>query len=515
VRKGKLLLLLILSTALLVLPGGLYSAFDKDEPKYLEAVREMVEMGDYITPYYNYEYRFDKPILVYWLILLGYKLFGLSEFGGRFFVSASGLLCVLLVFWWLRERGEDFAFWASVVLLSLLDFVVMSSVAMPDALLTFFTASALIFFFKGYHEGRSGFYTLSCACAGFATLAKGPVGTVLPALVALVYLLIRRDLGKVVGEFPWLKGALAYTAVVAPWYGAVLAKHGYQFFKEFILFHNIHRFTSKVPGHPTQWWYYLANYFWLYLPWSFVFPFAVFKLWKEKVFVTDDLAGYSLVWLGTVFAFFQTAHTKLAHYLLPSFPPFAVLVTMYLWKWKPGKAPVFLTAGALAVLGIAGAVYFSLSGWSRPGAVFILPAAAGALIALKENRLLKPVSMGFLASLVLFKWVTLPLLEGYRAKPALGKELRSLLSAHPHFKVVFLDYTSPEIIFYRRGKIEEVGAGRAKELLSGKDPVVVVTRENRLPRLKGASYHIWKKRKELLTRHRLVLISNLPRESVQ
>ena len=67
-------ILALISIVLLVLPNGLYSAFDKDEPKYLEAAWEMVKTGDYITPYYNYEYRFDKPILVYWLVALGYKI---------------------------------------------------------------------------------------------------------------------------------------------------------------------------------------------------------------------------------------------------------------------------------------------------------------------------------------------------------------------------------------------------------------------------------------------------------
>ncbi|MEO2082538.1 MAG: glycosyltransferase family 39 protein, partial [Desulfurobacteriaceae bacterium] len=128
-RSKKFWTLLILSTLLLVLPGGLYSAFDKDEPKYLEAAWEMVKGGDYITPYYNYEFRFDKPILVYWLIAAGYKLFGVNEFGGRFFVSLCGVLTVLLLFWWLRRlKGENFAFWTSLIFLSLLNFIVMASV---------------------------------------------------------------------------------------------------------------------------------------------------------------------------------------------------------------------------------------------------------------------------------------------------------------------------------------------------------------------------------------------------
>ena len=512
-KRKNLLILLIVSFVLLVAPNGLYSAFDKDEPKYLEAAYEMVKNGDYITPYYNYEYRFDKPILVYWLIVLGYKVFGINTFGGRFFVSLCGVLTVLLFYWWLsRWKSERFAFWSSLVLLSLLDFIVMSSVAMPDVLLTLFMTGALVFFFEGYHRRNKNYYRVSFLFSGLATLTKGPVGLVLPGLVAIIYLVLRRDLLRTLREIPWFSGFGIYFAVVLPWYGAVLYKHGYQFFKDFIIFHNIHRFTGKIPGHPTAWWYYLANYFWLFLPFSLFFPFAVYYLFKEKRIWGDSVLEFSTVWFFTVVFFFQIAHTKLAHYLLPSFPPFAVITTWYLFHPKE-RLSLYMTAFLFTTLALAGGVFWTIKHWPLIGLVFLVPPLIGVWWAVWTKEVLKPITLGFLAGMLLFKWVTLPALEPLRAKPVVGKEVREIKKRCKECKVVFLDYSSPEIVYYYRlGKLEDLNAETVKRLLESKEPVVVITRENRLKKLKGVKFFKIDERKELLPKHSIVVISNYPKE---
>ena len=508
VRSRKFLFILVASLLLLLLPNGLYSAFDKDEPKYLEAAWEMVKSGDYITPYYNYEYRFDKPVLVYWLISAGYKLFGVNEFGGRLFVSLFGVLTVLLLFWWLKRReGEELAFVSSLVLLTSLDFMVMSSVAMPDIVLTFFIAASLISFFEGYLSRSKNWYRLAFLFSGFATLTKGPVGLALPGLIAVIFLILRRDLIKTLREIPWLSGFLIYFAVVLPWYGAVFLKHGRQFFMDFIVFHNIHRFTGKIPGHPTQWWYYLANYFWLYLPWSFIFPFALYRLFKSRESITEPVLNFSLVWFFTVVLFFQVAHTKLAHYLLPSFPAFAVIVGWYLLRFRE-RIPYLITAFVFTGLAFAGLGFWLYKGWPLWGALFLLFPLLGALLSLRKSDY-RPLAYGFLAGMLLFKWVTLPSLEPYRAKPQVGKELRSLKERCPECKIAFLDYTSPEIVYYYRlGKLEDLNSQKVKEFLNSERPVVIVTRENRLKRLKGVKYHILDRKRELITKHSIVVISN-------
>ncbi len=507
-KSRKFWFVALVSFVLLVLPNGFYSAFDKDEPKYLEAAWEMVKSGDYITPYYNYEFRFDKPILVYWLIAAGYKLFGVNEFGGRFFVSIFGVFTILILYWWLyRRKGENFAFWSSLILLSSLDFIVMSSVAMPDIVLTFFISASLVFFFEAYHSSSEKYYLAAFAASGFATLTKGPVGLVLPGLAAVIYLAVRRELLRTLKRVPWLSGFGIYLAIALPWYGAILYKHGYQFFKDFIIFHNIHRFTSKVPGHPTQWWYYLANYPWMFLPWSFIFPFALFRAIRKKLHITDDVLSFSVIWFFTVIIFFQIAHTKLAHYLLPSFPPFAVITAWYLNAYRE-RLPALLTTVALLVLSVSGMVFFCYKGWGVLNSLFLVPAAVASVLVLRREDVLKILLPGFLTTMFLFKWITLPSLEPFRAKPVVGKKLREIADKCRNCKFYFLKYTSPEVVFYfRRGQLKDIHFKQAEELLAGREPVVIVTRENRLKKLRG-NYSIILKRKELITNHNLVVISN-------
>ncbi|WP_022847065.1 glycosyltransferase family 39 protein [Desulfurobacterium sp. TC5-1] len=507
-KDKKFLILALVSILLLVVPNGFYSAFDKDEPKYLEAAHEMVKSGDYITPYYNYEYRFDKPILIYWLIVAGYKLFGVNEFGGRFFVSLFGVALVLLLYLWIKKwKDEEFAFWSSLILLSLLDFIVMSSAAMPDIVLTFFIAASLMAFYNGYHENRKRCYLAAFAAAGFATLTKGPVGLALPGLVAVVYLILRRDLIKTFKKIPWFSGFAIFTVIVAPWYAAILKKHGYLFFKDFIIFHNIERFTSKIPGHPTEWWYYFVNYPWMFLPFSVVFIFAVYKFWKdrERIYV-DDLLMFATVWFLIICGFFQIAHTKLAHYLLPSFPAFAILTAYYVRNYRE-KLPYYLTAVLLFFLIIAVPAALVVKKLPLVAAVMVVPIAVSLYFIFRSKEPYKPLLYGFLSTMILFKWVTLPVLEPYRAKPLIGKELRHMKLKNPNLSVYSLAYTSPEIVYYYgEGKIPQIDFRKAAELLKDKN-VLIVTRENRLKRLK-VPYRVVDVRQELLTKHRLVIITS-------
>ncbi|MEO2068008.1 MAG: glycosyltransferase family 39 protein [Desulfurobacteriaceae bacterium] len=516
-KNKRFLLLLILSFLLLVLPNGFFTCFDKDEPKYLEAAREMIEKGDYITPYYNYEYRFDKPILVYWLIVLGYKLFGINEFGGGFFVSIFGVFTVLILYWWLRRwKSENLAFWSALTLLSMVYFVGMATVAMPDVVLLFFITASLIFFFEGYHRKKEEFYLLAFASSGMATLTKGPVGIVLPGIIAVVYLTLRRDLIRTLKEIPWIKGFTIFFLIVTPWYFAVLKKHGYHFFKDFVLFHNVHRFLSKVPGHPTQWWYYLANYVWIYLPWSLVFPFAVYKAFKERKFITDNVIMFSVVWFFGVFTFFQIAHTKLTHYLLPSFPAFSVVVSWYLLNFEK-RLVNYLIVLLLVIASVVVTAAFTLKGFPPISYLLVAPTLLAAIILIfkKSNPLKIAVVFLILTSLSL-KWIVLPSLQELRAKPQAGELIRDLAKNCQSCKFYFLHFRSPEVVYhFRTGKLENIHDFRkAEEMLKSEEPVVFVTRENRLKNIKNTRFYLLFKKEEFLTKRKIVVISNYPKEKL-
>src|SRR5262249_51728924 len=98
-RHRNVLLLLVFAFIMFFYRLGSYPLFDLDEPRYAEAAREMLENGNWITPHFNYELRFDKPVFFYWLVALAYQMFGLSEFSARFFSAVMATLSVLALYW--------------------------------------------------------------------------------------------------------------------------------------------------------------------------------------------------------------------------------------------------------------------------------------------------------------------------------------------------------------------------------------------------------------------------------
>lgn len=444
--KWQLFLVFFVSIFFLVLPNGFYHTVDRDEPKYLEAAREMMIRKDLVTPWFNCQPRFDKPVFTYWLVIAGYTLFGVNEFGGRFFISMFGVFTVLLLFLWLRKRvGETVALWAALSLLAMVDFAVMSSVAMPDVVLTFFITASLIAFF----EERYLWTSLFC---GFATLTKGPVGLVIPALVGFFFLLVTKDLRRI-SCIPWIRMAIIYLLSALPWYAVMVKIHGPAFFNQFFIFHNVKRFLYKIPGHSTQWWYYLANYPWMYLPLSPIFPFAFYKILRKS---RGSLLTFAGVWFLVVFLFFQTAHTKLIHYLLPSFPPVAVVSAWFFYK----------------------------------------------------RRWFRTLVVSFLAFLMVVKWTLMPYVDSLRVKPRLGMELGKLAASCKECRFAFFKYQSPELIYRSRVCIRRVDKDKLKALFEKERSVVVVTLDSKLKNLIGVKYRLLCEIKPLLEKHRIVVISN-------
>src|SRR3990172_7269855 len=108
----------------------------------------MVESGDWITPTYNGENRYDKPILFYWLMAVSYKTFGINEFGARFPSALSGfLLCLALFFFVGHFHDKERAFYAALPLTLSLYFLVYSHAAVADMALTLFITLSLFSFF--------------------------------------------------------------------------------------------------------------------------------------------------------------------------------------------------------------------------------------------------------------------------------------------------------------------------------------------------------------------------------
>src|SRR5690606_22813978 len=165
-----------------------------DEAKNAEAAREMFVNNDWLVPTFNGELRTDKPPLHYWFMMISYKLFGVSAFSARLLSAVFGVLPILSTFHYTKKfLNRKIAILTTFTLCSSIFFMQEFHLAVPDPYLIFFVSFALFEFYDFYLNNklvdRFAFYF----ALGLGTLAKGPVAIALPGLIALVFLLTKRD----------------------------------------------------------------------------------------------------------------------------------------------------------------------------------------------------------------------------------------------------------------------------------------------------------------------------------
>lgn len=365
------LLLTGLCAWLFLLHLGSLPFLGKDEPKNAEVVREMMGRNDFVTPTLGEEPWFDKPILYYWGSLIFFHLLGPGEMAARLTCALFGMGGVLLTWDFARRLFDDrTALRAGIVLATSLEYFWYSRTAVTDLPLTFCVTLSLVAFFRALEGWGSPrlWYPVAFAAAGGAALAKGPVGLVLPCLVAGSYLILTgriRELARI----PWVTSLLAFVLVAAPWYLAVSLRHGELFWNDFIVNRNIHRYTSTIHRHPGPVYYYLPILVIGLFPWGALFPFAAWDAAARglrSLREPERRTGFLLCWILLPLLFFSFAGSKLPSYLLPCFPAMAIL-TAGAWRKvleEPGS-PRRRFLGITCLLALFPVLAGSIYAWCR------------------------------------------------------------------------------------------------------------------------------------------------------
>lgn len=383
---------------------------DSDEGFYAESAREMVESGDWLTPYYNYQPRFEKPVLYYWMAAGAYLVAGPSPGAARLPSALAGLGLVLLTFFCARRWcGETEALLAGVITATSAAGIAMAHQALPDLPLALFVTAAvwtaLVGLFddpRGAPEPRSRLPWLVAAAlaAAAAMLMKGPVG---PALAAAVLLPIavfeRRRCGAWLRARPGhlLLAAAVFLAAVAPWYAAMTAEHGVAYLYRFFGAENLERFATARYNDPRPVWYYLPIVAGGLLPWT---PFmllwwpAARDAWRRRT--ADPTVLRLAVWAAAPLLAYTLSVGKQPRYILPLLPPLAMLLawSMTHAATAPATRRLFTAAAAAGggiLLLIAGLLLRASplfiewdSAWTA--AVAIALGACGALVCLTAAR---------------------------------------------------------------------------------------------------------------------------------
>lgn len=344
-RRLSILGLSLLCSVAFLWQLGSTGLIDETEPLFAEAARQMHTTGDWITPYFNGETRFDKPPLIYWLMASIYQLLGTNTWAVRLPSALSAIGVTGLSFYTLccygcprcseaRSASTVKTAWISAAILSLTpEMIVWGRLGVSDMLLTGCMGAALLTFFIGYaHPAQKRWYLAAFIWAALAVLAKGPVGIVLPGLIIGSFLLYVGQLRPVLAEMPLLLGSGIFLLLTVPWYILVILANGRAYLDSFFGYHNFERFTSVVNNHAGPWYFYFLIVFVGFAPWSVWLPWAMARLqvWRRQVWQqqprANQLGLFAFHWFSVVFLFFSVSATKLPSYVLPLMPAAAILV---------------------------------------------------------------------------------------------------------------------------------------------------------------------------------------------
>ncbi len=510
-NHATLLLTLCLAIAPYFLALGASSLWDSNEAFYAETPRQMIETGDYISPRFNGQPRFNKPPLSYWVVACSYHLFGVSETAERLPIALAAVVMIVAAFIIGRALYSTSAgLYAAIGLAIAPRFLMFSRRIMIDVWVAMWMALVLMFFIlaEQRRERRRRYLVLMYVAIGLGVLTKGPVALVLPALAFLFYLMASRRLG----DARWMMiplGTVIITLIVLPWYTAVYWRHGFDSIAGFLLRDNLSRYTQPVWGPRRGLWFYLPVMLGDLFPWS-VFWLTAIWIGVKRLFASaaeakegdDDnfssasdeaakvqrppspvarafaalwrsdshwrllsgegvsLRALPVIWVAVIVIFFSLSSNKEDLYILPSYPAAAVIIGGLLARLigelvnAALRRMAMLLAVVMALLGLLIIYLFNrtaipaLAGATTIGTVVLV----GGLVALGLLILRQPFPAILATALAMIAgnmvFVLYTLPDFERYKPARAVSTAIKERAAPDALVGYYRLAAPSLTFY-------------------------------------------------------------------
>jgi 4-amino-4-deoxy-L-arabinose transferase-like glycosyltransferase len=424
---------------------------DRDEPRFAEASREMIQRGDYVVPYFNNQVRLDKPPLAYWVQAASYHVFGENDFAARFpSAVAAALVAVSIPVRGLRIGGERVGWRAAIIFTLCLQTFVHAKAAVADMWLALFVSiahwSGLELLRDGLtnahhqHPERkhqiSHWWFLFYVSLALGFLAKGPIAWVpLITVACTIFYAPNLQLSR---RFKFVRGILLMLAIIATWgIPALIRTHG-EFLRIGIGRHVIGRSLGAMEGHG---WNSLGGYILLlplyfvtvfvsFFPWSIKLPSLLKRLWHKR----DNIDNYLFSGAAIIFIIFSLIKTKLPHYTLPAFGLLALLLARH-WREKGAATTVESRRSSFTTIAISTAC------------VWIVIAS-----------IVPPIVARFFPAYQLFR--------------------QSRASLQPNMQFASVDFEEPSLVWYFRagvkGFLTPLNKHRAVEFMDAPGPRFVV-----------------------------------------
>lgn len=351
--------LIFLLGVLLLLPRIWCETSITGQDEYWLSLRtpiETLERGEWFTPWVNGEPRLKKPPLLYWAILLTYKIFGINLFAARIWgvLAGAGLAmssCLLY-----RSLFKKSGILAGLITLASISVAIEGRRAMLDLPLAFFTSMAVYYAIRWGTSGRQGWVLLSAIFLGLSFMVKGPVGIILFAVGALAAVVVLEKWSFVLSH--WSQVVLAMVlllAVCLPW--PLIMAYIWPNFLEIVDKEIAARHLGTV--HFRSPFSILGGALGLIFPWSLIMIAAlVHALRHAKERATRKELWLSVWFLGCVVPFFFME--AFARYMTPVVPTACVLCASWLernnGKWK--RAIMRISVSLMALISIAFCLFF-------------------------------------------------------------------------------------------------------------------------------------------------------------
>ena len=331
--RRSVLTLLFLSLLTFFLGLGRQAITDSDEAFYAEAAREMVEGNDWLTPHFNYEERWQKPILYYWFTAAAFAGTETTEFMARFGSALSGIGLVLLTWSAARRLLADpsGAWLAGAIVATCYGYFAMARAALPDLPLAFFITATIWAAWRTTDPAErlpTSWAAIAGLAAGLGFLTKGPIGVVIPAIVLIP--IWWRERRHVVIRPADVTTAFALFAISGlPWYVVMWAVHGTPYLQSFFVADNLERFATTRYNDIRAVWYYVPILVGGLVPWTIyalVLPWRIVRDLIQRRRRLTDVEWRFVIWTLAPLLLFTASIGKQPRYILPMLPPIAMMV---------------------------------------------------------------------------------------------------------------------------------------------------------------------------------------------
>jgi 4-amino-4-deoxy-L-arabinose transferase-like glycosyltransferase len=348
------LLLLVAFCGFLFFYGlGSFGLLGADEPRYAQVAREMLSRSDWVTPTLQGKAWMEKPVLYYWQAMASFRAVGsVTDKAARVPVGFDAALLIAVIYLFLKRFRPGSELDGALITASCAGMIGFAHAAATDMPLAACFAIALIGWYAWYESGRRTYLAGCYIFLALGTLAKGPVAPALAAVIIFLFIAVKRDWRAILRTL-WIPGIVLYLAVMLPWYVAVQLRNP-EFFRVFILEHNLARFSQDLYHHRQPFWFYLPVFLLATMPWTIVLVMALYerarRIWAEgkEAFSRpeDSWPLFLLIWMLVPVLFFSASHSKLPGYILPAVPAGALLVAEYVAARRSEERKVLLVFAA-------------------------------------------------------------------------------------------------------------------------------------------------------------------------